>query len=266
MRPQTPTALDPREQLLLRAHVLRRDYAWTIAHPEVQMTSAQTARLNSLIAQRTAGAPLAYCTGSKEFYGREFSVGPGVLVPRQESEHLVEAVLQRTPPSYHGTIADIGTGSGCLAITLALERPHAPVVGIDRSSRAIAYAMKNARRLHAPRSTAFYLGDMATPLVRRAIHPALIVANLPYATPAEYKNVATEPRSAIVGGRDGMIAFHRLFASLRPLSAPEMLFLEIDPRRVGAVHALMKKAFPTMGATVIKDLAGHDRIIVMTRE
>lgn len=265
MRTRTPSAVDPREQHLLRAYVLRRDYAWVIAHPDAPLTAVQRRRLNVLLAERAQGAPLAYGTGAKEFYGRVFSVGPGVLVPRQETEHLVENVLKHTQPSYRGTIADIGTGTGCLAITLALERPRATILGIDRSSRAIAYAMKNARRLSVT-TTTFYIGDMTSPLVRRSINPDIIVANLPYATPSEYTNVRSEPRSAIVGGNDGMTAFRRFFISLRLLRAPSMILLEIDPRRLDKVLSLAHASFPSMSVSVEKDLAGHDRIVTLTRQ
>ena len=255
--------IDRRELLLLTAHVVHKDRSWTIAHPEHRLTASQKRRLRALVLRRRAGEPIAYLTGEMEFYGHPFQVGNGILVPRPESELLVDEALRLCPPSTHGAIADIGTGSGCLAISIALARPSLRVYATDSSPIALSYARRNARRLLDPHRIEFFRGDLLAPLLSRGIEPICIVANLPYATPKEYRNVHAEPRAAIVGGHDGMLVYRRFFAQLKQSGLQVPVVIEIDPRRLSSVKKLARSAYPRCAISMQKDLAGFPRMLTI---
>jgi release factor glutamine methyltransferase len=258
----TVARLSPPEVDLLRAHVLRRSYAWVVAHPEARLTRPQQRRLQRLLAQRRRAKPLAYLTGTKEFYGRTFIVTPAVLVPRPETEHLVETAL-KLPLSPAAAVADVGTGSGCIAVTLALERLRWRLIATDASGRALAVARKNIERYHLkPRISVFH-GDLIAPVLRQHQPVDLVIANLPYARPEEYHAVAAEPRRAIVGGNDGLAVFRRFFRQLARSTWPAPVILEIDPRRRAAVIAVARQHLGQVSIRVSKDLAGHDRVLTI---
>lgn len=254
--------LSPREVDLLRAHVLRRSSAWVVAHPEVRLTTPQQRRFQRLLAERRREKPLAYLIGTKEFYGRAFVVTPAVLVPRPETEHLIEAALKLSiPPS--GTVADVGTGSGCIAITLALERPQWRLIATDTSRRALTVARKNIKHYDLEPRTLVLDGDLLTPLLRQQPKIDLVVANLPYARPTEYRAVVTEPRRAIVSGHDGLTVFRRFFRQLAAGGWNVPVILEIDPRRRTDVTTLAHQHLGQVSIEVAKDLAGHDRVLTI---
>jgi len=261
MSAQGANGIDRRELQLLIVHVLHRDYAWIIAHPDHQLTASQKRRLCVLVKRRIEGEPIAYLTGEKESYGHTFSVGNGVLVPRPESEHLVDEVLRIVPDGSNGTIVDVGTGSGCLAVSVALARPHSHICATDRSPVALTYARRNARRHGVSRRITFLNGDLLAPILQRRITPSCIMANLPYATPREYRAVRSEPRAAIVGGRDGMTAYRRLFAQLKRSGTKVPVVIEIDPRRLITTNKVIRSAFPHAVITMHKDLAGFPRVL-----
>lgn len=258
------TSLPPPERELLTAHVLGKNRAWVLAHPEHSLTPRQSRALNRLLRRRGAGEPLAYLTRTKEFYGRSFTVGRGVLVPRPETEHLIEAALKIIPERSTMTVADIGTGSGCIAITLAMERPNIRLIATDRSSHALHFAKVNAKRYHLLQRIRFRTGHLLTPLRNDRLIPDLIVANLPYATPEEYRAVRAEPKSAIVGGRDGLAVFRKFFRQLQTAGMTPTLILEIDPRRAPDVIALAHMTFWRATLTIQRDLAGWPRVVIMT--
>lgn len=257
----TAHGIDPRELRLLTAHVMGTDAAWVIAHPDHRYTAPQERRLRALTMRRRQGEPIAYLTGEKEFYGHVFYVGRGVLVPRPESEHLIDEALRILPAGSRGTIIDVGTGSGCLAVSVALARPSVRVYAIDRSPVACACARRNAKRHAVTRRITLLRGDLLQPVLTRRIKPVCIMANLPYATPQEYRAVRSEPRAAIVGGRDGMAAFRRFFRQLRRSGLQVPVILEIDPQRVKQTARLAHAAFPHSTISVHKDLAGFPRIL-----
>lgn len=255
--------LDPRERRLLTAHVIHADVAFVMAHPNVRLTPSQHARLDRLLRERARGVPIAYLVGMKEFYGRAFSVRPGVLVPRPETEHSIDAALALLSPDSSATVIDVGTGSGCIGITIALERPQVRVFATDRSRTAIAVARTNARHFAVAKRYSVIEGDLLVPLHRRRIRPTLIVANLPYATPREYHAVRTEPRIAIVGGADGMTLFKRFFTQLQRFGYRVPLILEIDPRRTRQTIRLIRTSDRHATISVLKDLAGRNRVLVV---
>ncbi|MFH0829010.1 MAG: peptide chain release factor N(5)-glutamine methyltransferase [Candidatus Kerfeldbacteria bacterium] len=255
--------IDRREVTLLTAHVLHKPYEHVLAHPDQPISVKQRRTIERLIQGRASGIPLAYLTGTKWFYANAFSVGPGILIPRPETELLVDTVLKMLPSTFSGTIVDVGTGSGCIALSLAALFPRARFFATERSRRALRYAKQNAKSLGCQRRVSFLNGDLLTPLQRKKIVPDIIVANLPYATPQEYNAVRHEPQSAIVGGFDGMSLIRRFFLQLKRYRFRIPCILEIDPRRRSAVAALAIRALPKSVITTKKDLAGRYRAIVI---
>ena len=141
--------IPPAEARLLLGHLLARSAAWLEAHREESLSTEQLAQFRGLVARRVAGEPVAYLLGSREFYGRDFMVTPAVLIPRPETELLVEVVLEKVGSGGTAKILDLGAGSGCIAITLALELPAVRVTAVDVSSAALVVARGNALRLAA---------------------------------------------------------------------------------------------------------------------
>lgn len=256
---QLPTA---REVDLLKSYVINQPYSSMFAHPETKLAPGQQRRLDGLLHRRRQGQPLAYLTGTKEFFGRPFIVTPKVLVPRPETECLVATALT-LPIAPSATVADIGTGSGCVAITLALARPRWRLIATDRSTAALAVARRNLSQYQLKQRTSLLRGDLLAPLLGRRVEPNLIIANLPYATPAEYRAVKTEPRVAIVGGHDGLAVFRRFWKQLAATGWRVPVVLEIDPRRRSAVAALARRHLHQVAIQVTKDLAGHDRVLTI---
>ncbi len=199
------------EAAVLLAAVLKVDRSWVLAH--TSDTLHQVIEADRVLARRLAREPLAYLTGTREFFGRQFKVGPGVLVPRQETEVLVEAALAVAQPGW--TVADLGTGSGCIAITLMLERPDLMVFGLDISPAALAYAHENAEILGG--RVEFVRGDGVDWIARNPVD--LVVTNPPYVgtrdrLPPEVAD--HEPPEALYAGPDGLDFFMRLAAVERP--------------------------------------------------
>jgi release factor glutamine methyltransferase len=254
----------PREAHLLLGHLLGLGEASLLARDEMPLDAALVARFDALLTRRIAGEPVAYLTGRREFFGREFRVDARVLVPRPETEHLVEAALAiaRELPS-RPRILDLGTGSGCIAVTLALELPEARVTGTDRSAGALAVAARNARELGAP--VALVAGDWSAPLAVAAFD--LIVSNPPYLDPrdaAVQPEVARhEPASALWAGDRGMQAYRALLASVADARPGTPLLLELG---AGQLASLRELAPPLWSVEhVDADLAGIARVCRLRR-
>jgi len=215
--------------------------AWLIAHDTDALGEMQTARFEALLQRRLAGEPVAYLTGTREFYGRPFQVSPDVLIPRPDTELLVELALARIPPDQAMEVLDLGTGSGCIAITLALERPLAHVTAVDRSTAALAISQRNAETLGA--RVEFLTSDWFAALADRRFD--LIVSNPPYIAAADPHlacgDVRFEPLTALAAGHDGLADLRRLTAAacahLKPGGA---LLLEHGYDQADAVQALLR--------------------------
>lgn len=276
-----PFAPAPREALLLLAHVLGVTEGSLLAHPEWEVKDDAAHRFSALLERRLQGEPVAYLVGEKEFYGRPFLVDRRVLVPRPETEHLVEASIARVrergarvPTGLPGTrargggaprILDVGTGSGCVAITLALELPEARVTATDVSIAALAVARLNRARHRAPVHLAAL--RMLDGMARGGAD--LIVANLPYLDPAATDGLATdvlrwEPASALFGGGEGLDRFRELFAAASPLTPGGAILLEIGAGQADAVSALAAQ-YHLRRLETLRDYAGHDRVLVLER-
>lgn len=208
--------------LVLLEDATGRDRSWLLAHPELPVQGPTLEKLEASIVRRANHEPLAYIRGKTEFYGREFVINQHVLEPRPESETMIELLKQLVASrqlTVNGQlqIADIGTGSGCLAITTKLELPDAKVYATDIDPDCLEVARKNAQTLKA--DVTFLKGNLLDPIFTAICQPTAIVANLPY-VPDDYKlnNAALlEPRLAIFGGTDGLDLYRRLFkhATLR---------------------------------------------------
>src|SRR5690606_15587035 len=170
---------------VLRAHGLRRPRPGLLAHPEIRLPDGQAAHFATLVKRRAAGTPIAYLIGRHPFYDRDFLVTPDVLIPRPETEHLIEAALTWARGRGPLRVADVGTGSGAIAVTLAAHLPDARVHAIDRSAAALAVAQQNAERAGVARHVTFHQGDLLAPLLVSSEPLDLIAANLPYIPSAE---------------------------------------------------------------------------------
>ncbi len=252
-------------EVLLRT-VLGRSRAALVAHPEAPLAPRQWHRLAGLLERRAAGEPVAYLTGTKEFMGLTFAVGPAVLIPRPDTECLVERTLAVLPADgRRRVVADVGTGSGAIAVSLAVQRPTLRVYALDNDRRAISLVAANARRQGAAERVTVRCGDLLAPLPEAA---AVIVANLPYipseALPTLPVSVRDyEPHAALDGGRDGLAVYRRLLAQLAAqpelLHRPGHVLYECDPAQVDTLSALVRAALPGAVTEVVCDLAGRPR-------
>ncbi len=206
------------DSLVLLSDELGRDKSWALGHPEYVLQGSEIKNLSTKIAQRQQHTPLAYIRGKAEFYGREFVVNEHVLVPRPESEAIIE-LLKKLPLARGTTIIDIGTGSGALAITAALEFPAAQVIATDIDTSALEIAQENANRLH--KTIRFAQGDLLHAFSDSGIETqnAIVLANLPYVPDAYPINLAAshEPSLALFGGTDGLELYEKLCAQLAVL-------------------------------------------------
>ncbi len=239
-----------------------------IAHRERELTSETAERFELLVAQRESGMPLAYVTGEAGFYGRMFGVDRRVLVPRPETELAVEWAVRHLKAigREQGSAADIGTGSGAIAVTLAGELPDLNVYASDLSRDALAVARRNAARNSVFQHVSFLHGDLAAPLLRFAPFDC-VVANLPYVPSAECAAapdpVSFEPLMARDGGADGLDFYRRLAPDLAALVAPRgIVILEAGPANARALETLVREALPRAGVEMIRDYADLDRFVV----
>lgn len=251
----------------LDAHVLLGaalgvDRAYLLAHPEAQLTAEQAERFAEWLARCAAGEPVAYILGRRAFYDREFTVTPDVLIPRPETELLLENALEWAAERAI-TAADIGTGSGALAVTFAANRPQAKVYAVDISLAALNVARTNAAR-HDVQIT-FLEGDLLAPLIERGIKLDLIMANLPYIPAGDLPDLAVmryEPRLALDGGEDGLDLIRCLLEQVPQVANPgALVLLEIGAGQGAAVLALARQMLKPQNAELLLDYAGLDRII-----
>ncbi len=207
------------DALILLGHVIDKDKAWILSHPEHEISSPQLSEFKQLIEQRTQNVPIAYLIKHRDFYGRNFYVTPDVLVPRPETEQLIEHILQLDGVADKPLrVLDIGTGSGALAITLALERPNWKITATDISLTALEVAKTNAKLLTAD-TVQFSRQDLLTNDNHRY---DIIVSNLPYVPTSLHAkaDLAHEPPLALFAGNDGLEAYKELFRQLSTRKYP----------------------------------------------
>lgn len=249
------------ETQLLLARALGVDRAWLIAHDQDLLPPERLQAVEALVRRRTQGEPLAYILGEREFYGRPFKVSPDVLIPRSDTELLVEAALERLPQKRPARILDLGTGSGCIAISLALARTDCQVTATDASPAALAIARDNARRLGADRLR-FVQGDWYDGLDSPSFD--MIVSNPPYIAlqdpHLQQGDLPHEPRQALVSGPHGLDAIQHIVAGAPGhLVAGGWLLLEHGWDQAAACRqALAERGFADI--ITLTDLAGRERV------
>lgn len=258
-------ALDAR---VLLGHVLRKPADWLHAHPDAPVDDGMSEQYDGYIARRSQHEPVAHLVGTREFWKHAFDVGPQVLVPRPDSETLIAAVLKHIPDRNGALrILDLGTGSGCLLLTLLDEYPKASGVGVDISNDALSVAAANGRRLELGHRVAWIEGGWDTPLDG---HFDLIVSNPPYIeTDAlaglERDVVAYEPRLALDGGPDGLDCYRTILGCLDGVLADHgLLVFEIGQGQAERLSVLADEAgYRRRG--IHNDLSGTARVLVFDR-
>ncbi|HLH41519.1 MAG TPA: peptide chain release factor N(5)-glutamine methyltransferase [Bryobacteraceae bacterium] len=243
---------------VLLAHAIGRDRSWLYTHYDEDLRQLWWIHYGRYLHERLRGKPTQYITGRQEFYGREFRVTPDVLIPRPETEQVVEAALERAEDAR--TILDIGTGSGAIAVTLALER-NAGVVATDISEKALAIAAQNAHKLGA--AVRFVVCDLGSALRSNTFD--LIVSNPPYVPEANFADIQREvrdfePKVALFGGFDGLDVYRRLIPDARRLLRPGgFLIMEIGWSEAEPICAMLNSWAHVESRA---DLAGIPRVIV----
>lgn len=257
-----PDSDSPRLDLeLLLCHVLGRPRSWLLAWPRAPLPAEALARLREMVPRRAAGEPVAYLTGVKEFWSLPFLIEPGVLVPRPETECLVEQALVTIPPSRIATMIDLGTGSGAIAIAVARERPRCRVIAVDRSTIAIQLARRNAHALKC-RNMICIQADWGDALTNGVAD--CVVANPPYIAADDpclnHDGVRCEPRGALVAPEEGLAAIRRIAAQAKYLLKPAAwLWLEHGAKQGLAVRRILVES-GFLEPMTRRDSAGQERI------
>jgi release factor glutamine methyltransferase len=249
------------EALLL--HVIGKNRAWLLAHPDEELPKEQAERYVALVERRYTGEPIQYITGEAEFYGLPFQVSPDVLIPRPETEHLIEKVVELAPLFSKPRIVDVGTGSGAIAIALAHEWPSAAITAIDVSAPALELARRNAERIGFADRIRFVEGDLLAPVQDERFD--FVVSNPPYVPNADRDSLSVEvrehePALALFAGEDGLDVYRRLIpAAFAVLEPGGFLVMEIGYAQSQAVAALMReKGFEPI--EFVADLQGTPRV------
>ncbi|WP_046657690.1 peptide chain release factor N(5)-glutamine methyltransferase [Lysobacter capsici] len=258
--------MDAADAELLVCHALGKSRSWLFAHADEVLDDTQAQEVRELIARRADGEPVAYLTGSRGFWRFDLRVTPATLIPRPETERLVELALQRLPESGALTLADLGTGSGAIALALAMERPSARVIAVDVSAQALEVARGNAAALGLGR-VEFRQGDWFAPLAGERFD--LIASNPPYIESDDphlrQGDLRYEPASALASGEDGLDAI-RTIAREAPshLRPGGWLLIEHGWMQGEAVRALLQSA-GLMEVATEQDWEGRDRVSLARR-
>ena len=258
---------------LLLAHALGLSRARLMAQFDRALSPAELARYRQLIERRRAHEPVAYIVGHQEFYGLDFYVDRRVLIPRPETELLVEKAIElagrvgdRGYGLYPLTLADVGTGSGAIAVSLAVHLPQATIYALDSSAEALEVAARNVRHHGVEGRVHLLRGDLLSPLPEPV---DIVVANLPYVGETELAELPPEircyePLSALDGGPDGLRHIRRLLAQAREYFRPHgAVLLEIGATQGEAVAELARRHFPTAEIEIARDYGGLDRVVIV---
>jgi len=253
---------------VLLAHVLGVGKEALFAHPERELSDEAAARYRDLVERRARGEPVAYLRGFKEFYGLRFRVDPRVLIPRPETETLVDAARELIAGRAL-TVVDVGTGSGAIAVAIAAHEHAVRVIATDLSIEALAVAEANALANGVADRVELRQGDLLAPITERV---DIVCANLPYLRDdtvnewvGERTSLAFEPRAAVVAGADGLDLIRRCVADLpRVLAAGGAALFECDPPQVASLAAMLARS--GLRTRMVRDLAGADRVVVAERQ
>src|SRR3989339_1365666 len=277
-------------ELILSA-VLKKSREFLLTHPERKLTPNQAKKFEMLIKKRLSGLPVAYLIGHKSFYGLDFLVNKNVLVPRPETEMMVDLITRNSQLVTHNartTIVDVGTGSGCIIVSIVKQLQNISAQGgfalggqflaTDVSPAALLIARKNAKQHGVNKHIKFLRGDLLLPVlsyknfqskIKNQKPEIIITANLPYLTPTQIKNspsIKHEPKIALSAGPDGLKYYRQLFMQIRQMLNVKYqmsIFCEIDPSQSAKIKQLAKRELPKHKFEIKKDLAGYDRLAVI---
>lgn len=252
------------ESDIVLTNVTGRTAAWLRANGENELGEKMVATIRDFAQRRAAGEPLAYIVGSVGFYNHTFLVDDRVLIPRPETEHLIDEALAFIKDRDAVRVLDVGTGSGAIACSILTEAKNANVEALDVSADALLVAMANATRLGVELRLSFFLGDSSTPVLRPFYD--VIVANLPYVPTGEIGEtpdpVSYEPRIALDGGPDGLEQYRRFLRHApRLLGLDSMLLMEAAPPTIGELLNLAQEAFPEAKVTIGNDYGERARLV-----
>ena len=261
------------EALWIVEHVLRLSSHNVLTDRDRLLSSSELAATRGLIARRVGREPLQYILGTQEFCGLEFEVSPAVLIPRPETELLVEYVTQRISTARQATIVDVCTGSGCIAVAIARLRPHARVLAIDLSSSALHVARRNAIRHGVGERITWLEGDLLGPLAEQGVEGLVdvIVSNPPYIAEAEWATLQPEvklfePRGALVAGPQGTELHERLLQEAARYLAPGgVVLLEIGAGQARGLRRIVEQLPGYKFHRLIYDKAGLERVVIVER-
>lgn len=252
---------------LLLQHILQTNYSGLMMKMHDMLTEEQQHNFDQYIEQHVKGVPVQYITGEEEFYGRVFSVDESVLIPRPETEELIVGAVTRMEKIFGKQaelkLADIGTGSGAIAITMKSEWPEAIVTATDLSEIALQTAKKNAEQLQA--NITFKLGDLTAPIADEKWD--VVLSNPPYIAFSEIEEMSDvvvdhEPHSALFAEEDGLILYRKLAEQLPPLmNKPALIGVEIGYTQGQAVAEMFKESFPQAHVSIVKDINGKERMV-----
>ena len=274
---------------ILLLHILKKPREYLFTYPEKKLTKIQITNYKLQITRRIKGEPIAYITGHKEFYGLDFFVNKNVLVPRPETELMVDEILKEAEPlqfcknrrdSASSCIIDIGTGSGCIIIALAKKLSSFNFFAADISSKALYIAKKNAKLHHVDKKIKFFHGNLLKPIIHKSKilnHKSkiIITANLPYGWNSWKNNCSMdtiglkfEPQIALFTEKKGLKIIENLFKQIKQIinsqkinfNSDLFIFIEFDPRQTITLKRLIKKNLLGAKFQIKKDLRGHDRL------
>lgn len=258
---------------VILSFTLNKSREFIFAHPEKELTTKQLKHFNALIKKRGLNYPVAYITNNKEFYGLDFFVDKNVLIPRPETETIVENAISTVMSATTSTretqniaslrdpiIADIGAGSGCIAVSIAKNNPAVRLIATDISRSALKIAKRNAKRHNVSNKIKFCQGDLIKPIRNKKI--SIIIANLPYLPNKKIKSLRHEPQNALYAEKNGLALYEKLFQQTSALKyKPKFILIEIDPRQTASVKKIINKYLPKTKINILKDLSGRNRTV-----
>ncbi|MDP7978282.1 peptide chain release factor N(5)-glutamine methyltransferase [Bacillus sp. WLY-B-L8] len=253
---------------IVLCHVLKTNRTGLMMNMREELTAEQEQTFTNFIHKHVEGIPVQYLIGYEMFYGRSFFVNEEVLIPRPETEELVLGVLTRIRRKFGDKdvhVADIGTGSGAISITLALENPHLHVYTVDIATESIEVAQKNAAELEA--NVTFYHGDLLSPFQETKQKLDVVVSNPPYIPEEDWRGLSSvvkehEPKRALVGGEDGLDFYRRFMEELpKVLQEEAIVAFEVGVGQGEDVRALLQETFPHAHVEVVFDINGKDRMV-----
>ncbi len=273
------TTVPRNEQEILLASILKKPREFVIAHPEDSLRWRERLRFWHSLHQRKRGVPIAYLTRKKEFFGIDFFVNRHVLIPRPETELLVEQVVARIRQEGKDKkiiLVDIGTGSGCipLAIMKTLNNKNIQAIAIDKSRNALRVAKKNTKQQQA--RMILLRGNLLEPFAQYSRNnpigsPLIITANLPYLTKEQYADepsIKHEPRSALVANKSGLALYEQLLKQIQQLTmsyeVKATCYFEIDPSQSDRIKSLVTTFLPGANVEIKKDLGGRNRVVCIS--